>query len=458
MEGEKVFDKAFYGSVRQELTGGILPYWERYARDNATGGFWSVIDNGNTQSDRDGGRSIVMASRYLWAYSAAARLLKDIKYLEMADYAFNAINRDYYDKEYGGFFWSVNKDGSPCVEKKQIYGEAFAIYGISEYAAAVAELLSSHAETQARCDIIMGRALEVFTMLEHYARDTSPNSQVLDNTQLKAGSNGNTGYSTISQEKCSGLDGYIEAASRDWTPTADLKLSEKDIDCAKSMNTNLHVLEAYTALHRNLPAVHPGENALRALVGKALRDLTRTMMKHIVMQDGHLGVYFNMDWGRIGNEVSYGHDIEASWLLWEAAEESKDEALIAEARPVVLHIADAALREGYDEDTGGFDNKMIDGKRDTSRVWWNQAEAVNGFYNAWEITGRGEFADACKKVWQWIIDKQRDRQHGEWYQEVSKEGIPNMALPKGGNWKTAYHNARCCMEVLRRGEIKGMLL
>lgn len=417
-------DKSFYDSVSRELADDILPYWEKYARDSKSGGFYSVIDNNNVQSDASGGRSIVMVSRYLWAYSKAARLLKNEHYLEMADYAFDAINRDYFDKEYGGFYWSVNKDGTPCVSKKQVYGEAFAIYGISEYAAAVRELRAKRAESEARSDIIMGRALAVFTMLEHHARDTASLS---------------TGV---------GAGGYIEALAQDWSPTADLKLSEKDIDCAKSMNTNLHVLEAYTALHKNLAVVHPADDALRSLVEDALRDLIQVMIKHIVQADGHLGVYFNMDWSRIDSEVSYGHDIEASWLLREAAEETGDKALIEEVRPVVIRIAEVSLSEGYDKETGGFDNRMIDGKKDTKRVWWNQAEAINGFYYAYLMTGREEFADAVRNVWRWIEEKQRDKQNGEWYQEVSKDGIPNLSLPKGGNWKTAYHNARCCMEIV----------
>lgn len=445
-------DKAFYDSVRQELVNDILPYWEKYARDSKSGGFYSVIDNNNVQSDSSGGRSIVMASRYLWTYSKAARLLKDDHYLEMADYAFDAINRDYFDKEYGGFFWSVNKDGTPCVSKKQVYGEAFAIYGISEYAAAVRELRAKRAESEARSSIIMGRALAVFTMLEHHARDCQG---LLCNPCLRSNPRGyDEGKREIASQATeegriamTGFGGYIEALAQDWSPTADLKLSEKDIDCAKSMNTNLHVLEAYTALHKNLAVVHPKDDALRSLIRDALRDLIRVMIKHIVLSDGHLGVYFNMDWSRIGSEISFGHDIEASWLLQEAAEEAGDEALIEEVRPAAIRIAEVSLREGYDKDTGGFDNTMIDGHKDTTRVWWNQGEAINGFYYAYLMTGKKEFADAMQNVWHWIMDKQRDKQNGEWYQEVSKDGIPNLSLPKGGNWKTAYHNARCCMNV-----------
>jgi len=407
-------DLAFYRSIKKELTQNILPYWEKYARDTETGGFFGNIDNSNHQ-DKNSARSIVMTSRFLWAYSAAARLFKDPSYLDMAEYASSAMMHQFFDKDNGGFFWAVNPDGTPCVSKKQIYGEAFATYALAEYAAALTEVKNQTIQPYA----VMDKALAMFSLLEKYAHDPE-------------------------------FGGYAEALATDWKPTADLKLSDKDIDCEKSMNTNLHVMEAYTNLYRNLAVVYPDQKDTRALVGKQLANLVRVTITKILQKNGHFGVYFNKDWTRIDTEISYGHDIEASWLLWEAANELGDEQLMAEVRPVSIRMALIAYEEGFDKKTGGFENTFIDGKRDQTRIWWNQAEAFNGFFNAWELTGGDNFKEAFQLVWKWIEEHQADKQNGDWFWAVDQNGTPDLSQPKGGNWKTAYHNARCCMEILHR--------
>jgi cellobiose epimerase len=405
---------SFYQSIKKELTQNILPYWEKYSQDTETGGFFGKIDNFNKQ-DKDETRSIVMTSRFLWAYSAAARLFKEPSYLSMAEYASSALMHQFFDKDNGGFFWSVNSDGTPDITKKQIYGEAFATYALSEYAAALTEVRTQTLQPFS----VMDKALAMFSLLEKYAKDAE---------------NG----------------GYIEALAMDWKPTADLKLSEKDIDCCKSMNTNLHVMEAYTNLYRNLAVVYPEQKDTRKLVGKSLAELVRISITKILQKDGHLGIYFNKDWSRIDNEISYGHDIEASWLLWEAANELGDEQLMSEVRPVSVRMAMIAYEEGFDKQNGGFENTLIAGKHDKTRIWWNQAEALNGFFNAWELTGSDNFKEAFQLVWKWITEYQVDKNNGDWFWAVDEKGKADLSQPKGGNWKTAYHNGRCCMEILRR--------
>lgn len=407
-------DTLFYQSIKKELTQNILPYWEKYARDTETGGFFGNIDNNNNQDTKES-RTIVMTSRFLWAYSAAARLFDDPSYLEMADYASYSLMHHFFDKDNGGFFWSVYPDGSPCVSKKQIYGEAFATYALAEYAAALTEVRKQTLQPYA----VMDKTLAMFSLLEKYARDPE---------------NG----------------GYVEALTTNWKPTTDLKLSDKDIDCDKSMNTNLHVMEAYTNLYRNFAVVYPEQKDTRTLVGNALADLVRVSITKILQKNGHFGVYFNRDWSRIDNEISYGHDIEASWLLWEAANELGDEQLMAEVRPVSVRMAMLAYEEGFDKKNGGFENTFIDGRQDRTRIWWNQAEAFNGFFNAWELTGSDNFKEAFQLVWKWITKHQADKKNGDWFWAVDENGGPDLTRPKGGNWKTAYHNARCCMEILRR--------
>jgi|WetSurMetagenome_2_1015567.scaffolds.fasta_scaffold94812_1 cellobiose epimerase len=407
-------DKSFYDSIKIELTQNILPYWEKYARDISTGNFFGNIDNTGKQNHEEP-RTIVMTARFLWAYSAAARLLKNTTYLDMAEYAFSAVMHQHFDTLNGGFYWSVTPDGTPCVSKKQIYGEAFAIYGLCEYAAALHDIKGQDYQPYA----IIDKALATYSLLEKYAYDPEEG-------------------------------GYAEACAVDWKPTTDLKLSDKDIDCDKSMNTNLHVMEAYTNLYRTLAIIYPEQKDLRKLVGNSLTKLVRTTITKILQKNGHLGIYFTKNWTRIDNETSYGHDIEASWLLWEAVNELGDEQLLTELRPVVIRMARIGLDEGFDKTTGGFENTFIDGKRDRTRIWWNQAEALNGFYNAWELTGQDDFKQAFMKEWNWISTYQKDAKDGDWFWAVDAAGKPDLTQPKGGNWKTAYHNSRCCMELLRR--------
>lgn len=409
-------NKKIYAELKEELVKDILPYWEKFAKDEKTRSFFGAIDNSNKQNAK-AWRSIVMVSRYLWSYSSAARLLKNKAYLEMADYAYSCMMRDFHDAYYGGVYWSVKPDGTPELARKQIYGEAFSIYALSEYAAAVKELRKE----SLAAENIMNEALSTYYLLEKYAYD----------------------------EK---FGGYFEALTQAWGKTKETSLSSKDMDCAKSMNTNLHVMEAYTNLYRTLPVVFPEAKDTIKQVGKSLADLIKVHAECILnKKDYHLDLYFDADWKQVGHdEISYGHDIEASWLMWEACEELGNEALKKKMRPVVLKVAEVAYAEGFDDETGGFDNFMLEGKKDTTRVWWNQAEAVNGFYNAWEMTGDKKYADAVDMVWSWIKEHQMDKANGEWFASVTKQGKPVAKEMKGGNWKTSYHNGRTCMELLKR--------
>lgn len=416
---DDLFFDVFANRVRTELEGNILPFWERFGRDELSGGFYGFLDNDN-RGDPLESRSIVMTARHLWAYSSAASLLGDSRYLEMADYAWRAISRDFIDGEFGGVFWSVRPDGTPDVAKKQIYGEAFALYGLSAYAIALKKFRPDTDESADVLDI----SLSLFGFLEAKARDHR-------------------------------YGGYVEALARDWGPTGDRRLSGKDIDCAKSMNANLHVLEAYAACRHAVRVVRPEWSDVISRLGDALSGIVSVMTDRILGKDFHLGLYFNADWTPIGDAVSYGHDIEASWLLWEAVEElsgpgRQDHELASRVRPIVVAIAETALREGFDAVTGGMESELRDGKKDRTRVWWCQAESLVGFFNAWQLTGERKFLEACVNQWDWIEDFQRDRTNGEWFWAVDPAGRPDFSKPKGGNWKASYHNARCCMEILNR--------
>ncbi len=413
-------DKKIFDELKAELVDDILPYWPEHARDFSTGGFFGAISNSNVPNQKEW-RGIVMVSRFLWTYSAASRLLGDKSYLEMADYAHSYMMRNFHDPYYGGMYWSVTYDGKPLVDKKQIYGDAFSIYALSEYAAAIKEIRGEDESAQ----IVMEQALSVFSLLEKHALDPE-------------------------------FGGYYEALNRDWSETEETKLSDKDIDCSKSMNTNLHVMEAYTNLYRTLPIVCPEKKSERKEVGKALGNLIQVHIEKILAKSYHLVLYFNRDWTKTGpGEISYGHDIEASWLLWEAACELKNLELKKRVKPIAIRIAQISLLDGFDKNTGGFENTMDEeGNKDTTRIWWNQAEAINGFYNAWEMTWDESFEEAVEKVWDWVKKYQKDSEHGEWFWAVNDKGKPAKRELKGGNWKTSYHNARCCMELLRRHQSK----
>lgn len=416
-------NKQFYDSVKSELFENILPYWEKFSRDSVNPGFFGEIDNNNHQNDKIE-RSIVMTSRFLWTYSAVARYAKDKSFLEMAHFAYKVISEKYFDKQNGGVFWSVMPDGTPKVTKKQIYGEAFCCYGLSEYAAALKELETS-VEFVQLSEKVMNEALDLYYLLENHALD-----------------------------KLQG--GYIEACAIDWNKTDDMILSPKDMNCPKSMNTNLHVMEAYTNLYRTVSVVFSDAKSLQREIGDSLANLVEVTVTKIVQQNAHLGMFFDMDWNPLSDEISFGHDIEASWLLWEAVCELGDEHLKSEIRELVLKMANVTFDEGFDKENGCLENFLKDGGKvlDRTRVWWNQAESVNGFYNAWEMTGDEKYASIVEKNWAWIQNHQVDKKGGDWWNALDVEGNPILEEAKGGNWKTSYHNGRTCLELLRRSSYK----
>ena len=458
------FSSDFYQSTKNELFNDILQYWEAHARDTRSGneGFFGAIDNENSP-DSEKERSIVMTSSFLWTYRAVARLTHDARYLPMADFAYQTITQKYWDRENAGVYWSVLPDGSPKVSKKQIYGEAFCCYGLSEYAAAVKELREVREEGEVSPSLQPASQSSATPS----AGDTPATPPRVCEANSVASDSERTTPPRVSEESMNlALDlfnllethardveagGYVEARARDWSQTNDMILSPKDMNCPKSMNTNLHVMEAYTNLYRTLPVVFPDAKAIRAEVGDSLADLVRITVDKILQPNAHLGMFFDMNWNLLAEEISYGHDIEASWLLWEAACELEDEELKSEIRDTVIRVAQVALDEGFDHENGCMENFLLPpNRRDRTRVWWNQAESINGFYNAWEMTGESKYSQAVLQNWDWIQNHQIDREHGEWWNAVAPDGTPLLNEDKGGNWKTSYHNGRTCIELLRR--------
>ena len=385
-------------AARAELVEHILPFWAERTLDDEHGGFVGRID-GHGRRVPEAAKGSVLNARILWTFAAACRALGTDRWCAEADRAYDALRVHFADPEHGGVFWTVAPDGTPVDDKKQVYAQAFTIYALAEH-------VRQRDDAEA-----LAWAQALYRLLEDRAVDP-------------------------------GHGGYVEAFSRDWGPAADLRLSEKDADAPKSMNTHLHVLEAYTALARVWP---DAELAAR------LRALVEIVLDRIVDPDtGHLGLFFGMDWAPLSADVSFGHDVEASWLLEEAASVLGDADLAARVRPVALRLARLTLEEGLDADGGLFNERDEDGHLDTDKHWWPQAEAVVGFFAAYEHTGDRAFADAARQTWAFIQRAIVDREGGEWFFRVDREGAPYQEEDKVGPWKCPYHNARACLEIMAR--------
>lgn len=393
-----VTPSALRSAVESDLRGNILPFWLRHV---AIPGRRSL--HGQLASDLtvnpDAERGALLSARILWTYAAAFRAYGDAAYRDMAALAEHDLVTRFHDAQHGGFFWSIQADGTVHRDRKQVYGQAFAIYALSEW----------HAATGAREPL--ERAIATFQLLERHARDP-------------------------------GHGGYLEAFARDWSPVADMRLSPADQNDPKSQNTLLHVMEAYTRLLQVWP-----DAALRA----ALWDLVGRMLTRVLdVRTGHLRLFFTADWQPTSDKISYGHDIEAAWLLARAVATLDDAELAARMPAVVLRIADATLAEGMDADGGIFNLGDPGGIVDAGKEWWPQAEAVVGFLEAWRISGAARYFDAAARTWNFIATHLIDRRHGEWHRGVTRDGRVDPAWPKVSFWKCPYHNGRMGLEVRAR--------
>jgi mannobiose 2-epimerase len=384
--------------IETDLRGNILPFWSRRVADRAAGTFHGQIANDGTV-DRTAERGALLSSRILWTYAAAFRHYGDPLYRDMADLAHGDLMARYHDKEHGGFFWSVGVDGRVTRDRKQVYGQVFALYALTEY----------HAATKDGAALEAAKAL--FALLEKHARDP------------KAG-------------------GYFEAFARDWSPIADMRLSPVDQNDPKSQNTMLHVMEAYT----RLLAVWR-DDTVRA----ALREVVELMLTRILdARTNHLGLYFTADWQPTSDKISYGHDIEAAWLLNRAAATIGDALLIERTRAAALKIADTTLAEGVDADGGLYNMGAPAGVIDDTKEWWPQAEAVVGFVDAWQVSGDARYLAAAEKTWAFIEAYLVDKTNGEWFRGVTRDGHVIATFEKAGFWKCPYHNGRMGLEAVVR--------
>ena len=375
----------------------ILKYWSKHTLDNENGGFVGQIDyNDHIIANTEKGS--VLNARILWSFSAGYKVTQNENHKKIAQRAFEFLSDSFYDPEFGGLFWSINADKTPKDTKNQVYALAFAIYGLSEYYAISKE------------DKALEIAINLYLKIQEHS------------------------YDPVNK-------GYLEAFTRDWQPIEDLRLSDKDANEKKTMNTHLHIVEAYA----NLFKVWKDKKLQSDII-----ELLETIEKHFInTQTGHLRLFFDENWIEKLDVISYGHDIEAAWLLLQCAEISEDETLIANYTKHAIQMAEVT-KEGLDSD-GGLWYELDPEKNElvAEKHWWVQAEALIGFYNAYQLTGDETYLDIVYKNWKFIKKYILDKENGEWFWGINRD-YSLIEKDKAGFWKCPYHNSRACMELINR--------
>ncbi len=390
--------KRLKSETEEVLTCNILPFWMNKMTDHVNGGFYGRI-TGEDVLMSEAEKGAVLNARILWTFSAAYRLLRKEEYLDAATRAKRYIIDHFYDTEFGGIYWTVDYQGHPLDTKKQIYAIGFAIYGLSEYHRATGDREA------------LDYAIRLFESVEKHSFDNRRN-------------------------------GYGEAFTREWGRLADMRLSEKDENECKTMNTHLHILEPYTNLYRVWK-----DCRLKA----QLRNLICLFVDKILdSETGHLKLFFDEDWHSKYRIVSYGHDIEASWLIHEAALVLGDTVLLDKIVPLVKGIATAADEGLMPQDSMAYEYFPDSDETNCECHWWVQAENVVGHINLYQNFGDKKALLKAVRCWQFIQEKLIDRVNGEWYWSVYADGTVNRHDDKAGFWKCPYHNGRMCMEIMER--------
>jgi len=394
----------------QELDN-ILSWWKDHAVEKEGDGFYGAA---NLEGDPvpDANKSCVLNARILWTFAAAAKMPGNEAYRSMAERAFRVISEKFTDHEHGGFYMELSHENKVASDIKHTYAQAFVLYALSKYY----ELEPSQG--------LMDKIQATYYLLEEKTRDNQN-------------------------------PGYVEAFSRDWQPIEENRMADNNEP--RSMNTHLHVMEAYAALYKVWK-----DNGVR----ERLEGLLDLFIHKIIRSDGHLGIFFDEDFNETESSkgiCSFGHDIEAAWLLLEAAEILGDEEIIRTMKKISLQMADAVERVGVDKDGGLFLESVRFGSHvRTNKHWWLQAENLVGFMNVFELTGNLRYWETVKLSWEFIDRYVIDHERGEWYTKVNRLGVPFLTEPeddpspyyrndwKIDPWKCPYHNGRAMMELLVR--------
>jgi len=384
--------------LKEELTHNILPFWMEKMVDEHQGGYYGQITGKNVlvPNARKGG---ILNAGILWSFSAAALHFQNQLYIEYAKRAKDFVFEHFFDTENGGTYWMLHADGKPADTKKQIYGQAFFIYALAEYYRVSPDSAS------------LDKAIDLFRLIEKYSFDTKKN-------------------------------GYFEVFSQEWKLLENLPSNQNDPNVKKSLKTHLHILEAYTNLYR----IWKGET-----LKKQLKNLIELFLEKIINQETHhLDLFFDENWVSKSTLHSYGHDIEASWLLYEAAVVLDDTGLIKKVIAASLKIADAASEGIQPNGAIAKENNFSTGRVDTYCNWWSQAEAMLGFYNAYILSRKESYAEKTLLIWEFTNRFIVDNKAGEWHGSVSIDGKTDDRRDKAGFWKSPYHNCRMCLELMKR--------
>ena len=395
--------------MQDVLENNILRFWLDKMQDSEHGGFYGQM-TGRGLLVKTADKGAILSARILWAFAAAYRVLRKPEYLVAATNMKDYILEHFYDKEYGGTFWSTDYLGQAKDTKKQFYAIGFMIYGLSEYVRATGDREA------------LDYAIRLYECIEEHAFDPQNN-------------------------------GYIEASTREWGKMSDMRLSELDANYPKSQNTHLHIMEPYTNLLRCLKEMRVAEtHDYVTAIGSALRNLINIFTDRILNPETHhLDLFFEMDWTRgAGRLESYGHDIECSWLMHEAALVLGDENVIGKVEPVVLAVAKAS-EKGLRPDGSMIHEANLDTEYvDDDLHWWVQAENVVGWLNIYQYFGDEKALQRALKCWEYIKRNLIDYEHGEWFWSRRKDGTLNLDDDHAGFWKCPYHNSRMCLETLER--------
>lgn len=375
----------------------LLNFWSTKAIDTVHGGFVGQMNMLGEKCDK-APKGAILNTRILWAFSAAFRHTKDERYKKMADISFQYLSTHFLDTVNEGIFWTVDYLGNPINRRKQAYAQSFAIYAFTEYHKATNNIES------------LNKAKAWYQIIEDAFWDSQHS-------------------------------GYIEALTETWSPIEDMRLSEKDLNAPKSMNTHLHILEAYSNLYR----LWPNDKLKKSIIN--LLDIFQHRI--IDRRTGHFNLFFDMDWQVKSTAISFGHDIEGAWLLHEAAEVIDDKAYIDNISKTALNLINITLREGLDSD-GSLLNEYNNNTYDKDKHWWPQAEAMVGLMDAYKIEPNEAYLAGIYKLWQFIQNHLIDKVNGEWFWRVDENGKTVPTDDKVGFWKCPYHNTRAMMELTKR--------
>lgn len=385
-----------YNQLKSELNSelkNILSYWTNNTLDLEHGGFVGKINHYNKVVS-EAPKGIILNSRILWSFSAASNYLKTNEYRTISDRAFNYLNTYFRDHTHKGVFWELDYKGQPINKRKQIYAQAFTIYALSEY------YIFTKNEAAKKW------AIEIFELIEKHAKDPLHR-------------------------------GYFEAFNEDWSPIEDMRLSDKDMNASKTMNTHLHVLEAYTTLLKIYDTIQ---------LRDSLKTLINLFFKKFLNNQNHYDLFFDDTWTLLSRTVSYGHDIETAWLVIEAAKQLNNEDLVNQANVIAIKVVNTFLNEAIDDDGAVLNEKnLITNHIDTDKHWWPQVEALIGLKYANHLEPDESYRNASIKIWNYTKNHLIDHENGEWFFRVDKKGNVYTEENKVSMWKAPYHTSRACI-------------